>query len=98
MGRVNLPHHDKFSDYTPEEIAKITKNVCIKHKCPYAKFVHSSGYSKKSNSTFKLACDRFCDYLCIAGKSRGCMPDECTHYKDKNVKRRINPMSGIYDF
>lgn len=98
MGRKPLPHHENFREYSLEEIAKVKKEVCKKHKCPYMKLTHSSGYLKKVEySAFNNACNTYCDYLCMTGKRRDCMPDKCTHYKDKNVKKRINPKTGFYE-
>ena len=90
--RKTLPHHDHFSEYTEDEIAKIKAYVCVKHECPYLR-----GLSKSGNNSKAIApANRCCNYSLLTGHSRGCMPDECTHYKDKNVKKRLSPISGEY--
>lgn len=80
-----LPHHENFREYTKSELSLIKRVVCIGHKCPYMSFIGATNVSKNTdiNST------RCCNYILYAGKRRDCMPDECTHYKDKGVKRRI---------
>lgn len=71
--------HKRFSEYTKEEIVKIKESVCMKHKCPYlGRLVMCNAYNKKDSST----ANKTCNYLLYTGKMRGCMPDECTHYKD----------------
>lgn len=38
-----------------------------------------------------------CDYILLAGHSRGCTPEECEHYKDKVTKRRVSSRgSAVY--
>lgn len=86
-----LVHHESFRDYTTEEINKIKVEVCMKHACPYLKNFKPVGLKGMGNPECKA-----CDYISITGHSRGCMPDECTHYLDQNVKKRINPMLGYY--
>lgn len=29
---------------------------------------------------------RFCDYMCMEGKRRGCKPEECNKFESKNKK------------
>ena len=71
--------HEKFSQYKKEEIDVIKQRVCIEHKCPYlGRLFMCNAYNKKDNS----AANKTCNYLLYTGKMRGCMPDECTHYKD----------------
>lgn len=73
-----LPRHDRFGEYTEDEINEVKKEICIKHKCPYLK-------------------DFSCAYVLLTGKCRNCMPVDCTHYKDKNVKKRMSPMGNYID-
>lgn len=75
--------HEHFRDYTAEEIAEIKQKVCIKHKCPYLQKIHDyAGKSKMSANA------NICDYFCITGRIRECMPDDCTYWKDKDVKKK----------
>ena len=55
------------------------------HKCPYLTFAGDTNPGKNKNITS----NKCCNYILYAGKRRNCMPDECIHYKDKNVKRKI---------
>lgn len=73
-----LPRHDRFGEYTEDEINEVKEEICIKHKCPYLK-------------------DFICAYALLTGKCRNCMPVDCTHYKDKNVKKRMSPMGNYID-
>lgn len=74
--------HENFRDYTEKEITRIKKRVCIKHNCPYLNSI-----SHVSKATEKSLLNKCCFYAVYAEHSRGCMPDECTHWKDKNVKK-----------
>ena len=73
--------HENFREYTEKEINAIKRDVCTKHQCPYL----GSVTNYKSNVTINARC---CNYMLYTGKMRDCMPDECTHYKDKNVKHK----------
>lgn len=73
--------HEHFREYTAEEILQIKREVCIAHKCPYL-----SRMTDSESATF--AHNNFCSYLEWAGKMRGCMPDECTHYMDERPKHK----------
>lgn len=81
--------HEHFREYTPEEIIEIKKKVCIKNKCPYMANTTSVGSVRKASKTTIIS-NKCCMYILWAGKSRGCMPDECKHYMDKDVKRPTN--------
>lgn len=79
-----MPLHENFREYTKEEIEHIKRDVCIKNHCPYlGRIDKCNAYNGKDTSPS----NRLCNYLTYTGKMRGCMPDECTHYKDKDVKR-----------
>ena len=86
-----LPHHERFKDYSEAEIIEIKRKVCMDHKCPYLSNFRLTSLINKDNPTSKS-----CNYIAITGHMRGCMPDECTHYLDQNVKKRISPMTGNY--
>ena len=77
--------HENFKEYTEAEIRQIKKDVCLKHKCPYVTNIANNNKGKKGNDYYTNKC---CNYLLYAGKRRDCMPDECTHYLDKGVKRK----------
>lgn len=32
-----LPRHDRFGEYTEDEINEVKEEICMKHKCPYLK-------------------------------------------------------------
>ncbi len=83
--------HDSFRDYTTEEIIEIKKKVCIAHKCPYLQKLHE--YSGKGTSPL----GNICNYIVLTGHMRGCMPDECTHWNDTNVKRKRNSQKFTHD-
>lgn len=74
--------HENFREYTKEEIADIKQNVCLKHKCPYLQKIND--YSGKSMGVG----NNICDYIGKTGHMRGSMPDDCKHWKDKNVNKR----------
>ena len=74
--KKTLPHHDEYKDYTAHELNEITKEVCMAHKCPYLGGVNT--YYKGVALGNKPCC-----YFIRTGKRRGCMPDECKHWKDK---------------
>ena len=78
--------HERFNEYTEEEILKIKKKNCIKHACPY--FGAVIGLSKKNKANPNCLYNKSCNYILLAGHTRGCMPDECTHWKDENVPKR----------
>ena len=73
--------HERFSDYTVDEISKIKRDICLKHKCPYL----GSVSNLKSQIPITGRC---CNYFLFTGKMRGCMPDECMHYNDTDVKHK----------
>ncbi len=74
--------HENYREYTSDELKAIKKEVCEKHKCPYMKVVHDNGMNPK------FSVKHSCDYILYTGKSRGCMPDECEHWKDENVGKK----------
>lgn len=74
--------HKHFREYTDEEITKIKKDICAKHKCPYLNSI-----SHVKIATKKSLLNKCCFYTVYSGHSRGCMPDECEHWKDKNVRK-----------
>ena len=82
--------HENFREYTPKEIGEIKKNVCVKHRCPYLSAGWSKTDAKKKDPDYT---HRSCNYILYTGKMRGCMPDECTYWKDKNVKKPRTEMS-----
>ncbi len=73
--------HENFRDYTKEEIYKIKKDICLKHKCRYLSRV--SDYSSVATVS-----NNFCSYLEWTGHMRDCMPDECTHYLDEGSTKK----------
>lgn len=79
--------HEYFREYTKEDIKMITREVCIAHNCPYLRHISAAVSPKSSEAYVPIKC---CMYIDIVGHSRGCMPDECTHYNDqiKSKKRR----------
>lgn len=71
--------HKHFREYTAGEIARIKEETCVKHKCPYlGRLFTCNAYNHKDSSMS----NKTCNYCLYTGKVRGCMPDECTHYKD----------------
>lgn len=74
--------HENFREYTKEEIDKIKLKVCIKHNCPYI------GVMNDSMKNCKDVTRKICNYILYTGHMRDCMPDDCKHYKDKNVVKR----------
>ena len=79
-----MPLHDNFRDYTVEEISKIKADICVKYKCPYlSSFTTCNDRNGKGTATYKAG-----NYILFTGKARDCMPDECKHYLDKNVKNK----------
>lgn len=75
--------HEHFREYTAKELTRIKEKVCIAHKCPYMSRIWN-GQKGAQISTI----NRTCNYIDMTGKMRGCMPDECKHWKDKNVKHK----------
>lgn len=69
------PLHENFREYTAAELNKIKVEICIRHKCPYA-------------SNVAAASSTVCNYILIEQHSRGCMPDVCEYWKNKDVKKR----------
>ncbi len=78
--------HENFRDYTKEEVKGIMLNHCIKHKCPYLRCL--TGQTTNPRYPGEVFVNKCCMYIDLAGHSRGCMPDECEHWKDKNVPKR----------
>ena len=76
-----MPLHERWSEYTKDEINEIKKNVCTKHKCPYLGRISTFSMNKQ----YSNMC---CNYIEFAGHSRGCFPEDCTHYEDKNAPKR----------
>lgn len=77
-----MPLHERWALYPRKEINAIKEKVCIKHKCPYTKKINDyTGHSTSINYIF-------CDYLAYTGHSRGCLPEECTHWQDTGVPKR----------
>lgn len=74
--------HEHFREYTREEIVEIKQKVCLKHKCPYLQKIND--YLGKGTGPS----NNICNYIGKTGHMRGCMPDECKHWKDKNVPKR----------
>lgn len=79
-----MPLHENFKEYTEKEILEIKEHVCDKHKCPYFGVYHNAMIKKSCNKKTKYS-NMCCNYFEYTGKLRDCMPDECTHYNDKNV-------------
>lgn len=84
--------HENFIEYTPEEILAIKRDICVKNKCPYLGAAWSNPNKKKGTIDYASKC---CNYILYKGESRNCMPDECTHYNDKNVNKK-NSNDNIY--
>ena len=80
--------HEHFREYTAEDIKYILNNVCIKHDCPYLRALTGQTTNPRYPNTMYM--NKCCMYIDVIGHSRGCMPDECTHYDDqiKSKKRR----------
>lgn len=70
-----------WSDYTAEEINKIKEERCV--NCPYVGHMDFNYQTGKGLS---------CDFLGITHHVRGCLPDQCEHYKDdpEEVKKMIS--------
>lgn len=86
--------HERFSEYTKEEIMRITKNVCMKNNCPYlGRLITCNAYNGKDTSS----ANKTCNYMLYTGKMRECMPDECTHYTDTGVKKQ-KPHTAVKNF
>ena len=84
--------HEHFREYTNDEITNIIIKHCQAHKCPYLRVV--TGALKNNSRNAKLnAANKCCMYIDVTGKMRGCMPDECTHYLDKGVRKRVRPVT-----
>lgn len=88
---MELPRHENFRDYTKSEIDEVKKHVCVAHNCPYKRTMHQFTGRQKDNVT-----QVFCDYISLTGHSRGCLPVDCTHYNDTNVRKKSLPMEGEY--
>lgn len=90
------PLHERWRDYTEEEINDIKRNVCIAHECPYfSALFDGQGTSKEDIA--RTPGGRYCDYICLTGKPRGCMPDQCTKWKDRDrVVKRQNAYGARY--
>ena len=76
-----MPLHEKWSEYTRDEINEIKRDVCAKHNCPYLGRISTLAMNKQ----FSNMC---CNYIELAGHSRGCFPEDCTCYEDKNAPKR----------
>ena len=91
--------HERFSEYTKEEVEQLKKDVCIKNKCPYLGLIHDSGTVNQKNSPN----NKTCNYILFTGHMRNCMPDECTHYLDTDVKKKrfndkdISAISNLFN-
>lgn len=82
--------HEEFRQYTKEEIAGIKRKVCAKHNCIYFSSLHDANTkAAKDGYTNKV-----CNYILHTGHMRGCMPDECKHWKEKNVKKKRNKFAN----
>ena len=77
--------HERFYEYTKEEIIQIKKDICYKHNCPYLGVVWNNPNKKSGEMDYANKC---CNYILYTHQMRGCMPDECKHYHDTNVKKR----------
>ena len=87
-----LARHDNFKEYTKKELNDVKRNVCIANKCPYMKkMVVQARSNDNANGCY-------CDYISMTGHSRGCLPIDCTHYKDENVKKRVVFADGDYTY
>lgn len=76
--------HERFEEYTKEEIKTILKENCMAHNCPYLCGLNTARDKRRAKEVLINKC---CMYLVRAHKMRDCMPDECEHWKDKNVKK-----------
>ena len=77
------PLHEHFREYTAEELLRIKHNHCVAHKCPYLSKI---SWASKHRGTVGSNKQLMCNYILVAGHSRGCMPDVCAHWADKGVK------------
>ncbi len=68
--------HEKWSDYTRQEIKSVKVKKCS--KCPYKGHAQHFHHSSQEDAIGLL----ICDYISITGKRRGCRPEDCKHYKD----------------
>lgn len=83
------PLHEKYSEYTSKELEEIKREVCIAHHCQFL-----SGKNQLSKATTV----RVCNYLLMTDKRRDCMPDVCTHWKDKKITvKPSNPNNHLFD-
>lgn len=76
-----MPLHEKWNLYTKKEISNIKKNNCAKHECPYLGRISTL----QMKGQYANMC---CNYIEYTGHSRGCFPEDCTHWKDKDVPKR----------
>lgn len=88
------PLHERFSEYTSEEIDNIKRDVCLKHKCPYLTRFHGTPPKKVlQGQVYNIVCN----YILITGHSRDCTPDVCKHWRDKNVKKQQNLNGSLFN-
>lgn len=77
-----MPLHEHWREYSEKEIYDIQKQNCIRNNCQYLKPIGPE--IKEDDEKSKRL---YCDYLCMTGKLRGCLPEECRHWKDPAVPK-----------
>ena len=91
------PLHDRFCEYTEDELARIKDEVCLAHNCPYLSTMKVS--AKKKGIARRGTVAKICNYLIMTQHSRGCMPDVCEYWKDREgdkfKKKKFNPVRLI---
>lgn len=85
MANQSLP--DNFGQRSVDQVNKVKRNVCIKHNCPYLTCT-DDGHSNYKPNTKAWLNNKCCNFSLITGHSRGCNPEDCKHWQDKNVKKR----------
>lgn len=74
--------HERWMEYTEEEVNAIKRDHCLKHRCPY---MLRLGLSEGSDRTARdiLPSNKYCDYLELTHSMRETRPELCDHWKDK---------------
>ena len=70
-----VPLHERWRDYTAEEISAIKKEKCI--QC---------GYAGRLSVGVESLSGLYCDYLSRTGESRDVRPECCMHYLETIVR------------
>ena len=81
---ITDPIVKEFASRSISEVNEIKRDHCYKKKCPYLKRLGGVGAADLHHSIGHT----YCAYLKLAGERRNCLPENCEHYKDKNVVLR----------